>query len=73
MYGYTCTPTKVYAHPERTVQTYAGFLGITPATLDGYLYGDGSHPGAMNNAKWNWNPAYTANNGLNPYIRLGFQ
>lgn len=72
MYGYTCTPTKVYAHPERTVQTYAAFLGLT-ATIDGYLYGNGTTTGAMNNAKWNWNPAYTANNGINPYIRLGFQ
>jgi hypothetical protein len=66
MYSYTCSPTTVYTAPYRTVQTYAGSLGLT-ATIDGYMNA------ALANAKWNWNPALTANNGLNPYIRLGFQ
>jgi hypothetical protein len=77
MYSYICTPTKVYTAPYRTVQTYAASRSLT-ATIDGYHYGNGTPTvngttGAMNNAKWNWDPLLTANNGLNPYIRLGFQ
>jgi hypothetical protein len=72
MYSYTCTPTTVYAHPERTAETYAALLGLT-ASIDGYMYGNGTTTGVLNNAKWNWSPAYTANNGINPYIRAGFQ
>jgi hypothetical protein len=66
MYGYTCTPSKVYAHPERTAETYAASLGLT-ASIDGYM------AAVLANAKWNWNPLLTANNGINPYIRAGFQ
>jgi hypothetical protein len=65
MYSYTCTPTTVFPHPENTVETYAASLGLT-ATFDGYMNA------ASANAKWNWNPVYTANNGINPYIRHGF-
>jgi hypothetical protein len=66
MYSYTCTPTTVFPHPELTVDTYAALLGLSPASIDGYM------TAALNNAKWNWNPALTANNGINPYIRHGF-
>jgi hypothetical protein len=65
MYSYTCTPTTVFPHPENTVETYAASLGLT-ASIDGYMNA------ATANAKWNWNPALTANNGINPYIRHGF-
>jgi hypothetical protein len=72
MYSYTCAPTTVFPHPENTVTTYAATLGLT-ATIDGYLYGNGTSTGAINNYKnLPWNPALTANNGLNPYIRHGF-
>jgi hypothetical protein len=79
MYSYVCTPTTVYTAPYRTVETYATSLSAgLAASIDGYMYGNSTTPvngttGAMNNAKWNWNPAYTANNGINPYIRSGFQ
>jgi hypothetical protein len=66
MYSYTCTPTVVYSHPEQTMVTYAASLGLT-ASIDGYMNA------ALANARWNWDPALTANNGINPYIRLGFQ
>jgi hypothetical protein len=66
MYSYTCTPTTVFSHPELTVDTYAALLGLSPANIDGYMNA------ASANAKWNWDPALTANNGINPYIRHGF-
>jgi hypothetical protein len=65
MYSYTCSPTTIYPNPERTAETYAASLGLT-ATIDGYM------TAALNNARWNWDPALTANNGINPYIRHGF-
>jgi hypothetical protein len=65
MYSYTCTPTTVFPHPENTVVTYAASLGLT-ASIDGYMNA------ASANARWNYNPALTANNGINPYIRHGF-
>lgn len=66
MYSYVCSPTKVWSDPTRTVSTYAALHGQA-ATIDGYM------AKALANAKWNWDPTWTANNGLNPYIRLGFQ
>lgn len=54
-----------YPAPSRTIGTYAASLG-QPATIDGFM----SVALAMD--KSNWNPAYTANNGVNPYIRAGF-
>jgi hypothetical protein len=67
MYSYTCTPTKVWADPSRTIQTYAALHGQA-ASIDGYM------AKALTNSKnAPWDPTWTANNGLNPYIRLGFQ
>jgi hypothetical protein len=65
MYSYTCTPTTVFTAPWKTVATYAASLGLT-ASIDGYMNA------ASANARWNYNPALTANNGINPYIRHGF-
>jgi hypothetical protein len=67
MYGYTCTPTTVFAHPERTLATYAGSLGLT-ATVDGYITA-----AFANHKNGPWDPTLTANLGINPYIRSGFQ
>lgn len=54
-----------YPAPSRTIGTYAGSLGLT-ATIDGFM------AVALIMDKSTWNPAYTANNGVTPYIRAGF-
>lgn len=54
-----------YPAPSRTIGTYAGSLGLT-ATIDGFM------TAALAMDKSTWNPALTANNGVNPYIRAGF-
>lgn len=71
MYGYTMTPATVFPHPELTIGSYAATLSL-PATVDGYVYGSATpNTGAINNARWNWNPALTAAQ-INHYIRQGF-
>jgi hypothetical protein len=67
MYSYTCTPTKVWSDPSRTIATYAALHGQA-ASIDGYMV-----KALANSKNAPWDPTWTANLGLNPYIRLGFQ
>jgi len=54
-----------YVDPTRTIETYAGQLGLDPSLL-GYL------SKARNQSRLRWSKKYTAG-AINDYIREGFQ